>query len=391
MGTHNTAVHLNPDVFRWVVMGAGWNAEELSEKTGIGLESIRGWEQSDTPIRIVELKKISKAINRPISTLLLPEPPDEKELPNYRKISGKGPIRPSKKMSNVIRHAKYVRSSVNELLQMRSEDVQPRITHRNLQDDPEEVAELERTEFGMNLAKKSKGSMEGFSQDAYLDLKEKIESRNIFVLQMTMEIDESRGFSLSDDRYPNIIMINSKEKSRPKIFTLLHEYAHILLGTDGICPVDLNGGEQGQHSDMRAERWCNNFAGAVIMPKKAMLAELSNMQDHEPEQVVASLTRKFCASKKAITVRILNLLGSETRRKEYAKYNETLRTTFTEKTGSGGGSKGRNMAKECINRNGIRYVRLVADSRDKGLITTNDMIKYLDLSTKHFEKLEGMI
>ena len=391
MGTHNTTVHLNPDVFRWVVMGAGWNAEELSEKTGIGLKSIQGWEKSNTPIRIVELKKISKAINRPISTLLLPVPPDEKELPNYRKISGGGPIRPSKKMLNVIRHSKYVRSNVNELLQMRSADAQPRIIHRSLQNDPEEVAESERTELGVNLAKKSKGNMEEFAQHAYLDLREKIESLNIFVLQMTMEIDEARGFSLSDDRYPKIIMINSKEKSRPRIFTLLHEYAHILLGTDGICPVDLDDTEQGQRSDMRVERWCNNFAGAVIMPKKAILAELNNMLDHEPEQVVASLTRKFCASKKATTVRILNLLGSGTRRKEYVKYNETLRTAFTEKTGGGGGSEGRNMAKECINRNGMRYVRLVADSRGKGLITTNDMIRYLDLNTKHFEKLEGMI
>ena len=391
MGAHNTTVHLNPDVFRWAIMGAGWNAEELSEKTGIRLESIRGWEKDNAPMRIAELKKIAKAIKRPISILLLPEPPDEKELPNYRKISGSEPIRPSKKMLDVIRHARYVRSNANELLQMRSESTQPRIAYKSLQDDPEEAAESERTELGVNLAKNPEESMEEFAQRVYLDLKEKIESLNIFVLQMAMKIDESRGFSLSDDRYPKIIMINSKEKSRPKIFTLLHEYAHILLREDGICPVDSDDTDQIQRNEMKVERWCNNFAGAFIMPKNAMLAELNNMPDHKPEQIVASLTRKFCASKKATTVRILNLLGSGTRHKEYTKYNKTLQTTFTAQTGGSGRSKGRNMVKECINHNGVRYVRLVVDSRDKGLVTTYDMVRYLDLNTKYFEKLECMI
>ena len=49
------------------------------------------------------------------------------------------------------------------------------------------------------------------------------------------------------------------------------------------------------------------------------------------------------------------------------------------------------MAKECINRNGIRYVRLVSDSRSRDLITVSDMIKYLDLKTKHFGKLNALI
>ena len=46
------------------------------------------------------------------------------------------------------------------------------------------------------------------------------------------------------------------------------------------------------------------------------------------------------------------------------------------------------MAKECVTRNGMRYVKMVSDSREKGLINTTDMIKYLDLKTKHFEKLD---
>ena len=47
------------------------------------------------------------------------------------------------------------------------------------------------------------------------------------------------------------------------------------------------------------------------------------------------------------------------------------------------------MARECLNRNGRRYVRLVFDSKSRGLITTSEMTKYLSLKTKHFEKLSA--
>ena len=55
----------------------------------------------------------------------------------------------------------------------------------------------------------------------------------------------------------------------------------------------------------------------------------------------------------------------------------------------GGGAGGRDMARECLNRNGRRYVRLVFDSKSRGLITTSEMTKYLSLKTKHFEKLSA--
>ena len=49
------------------------------------------------------------------------------------------------------------------------------------------------------------------------------------------------------------------------------------------------------------------------------------------------------------------------------------------------------MAQECVNHYGKRYVRLVSDSEEKGLITTYDMIKYLDLKIKYFERLSELI
>ncbi len=391
MSAQHLKVKINSAVFRWATAGSGWEEKELSERTDIKLKSIQEWGRSNTLIKVSDLKKISKVINRPISVLLLSEPPDEKEPTDYRRIDRSDTaVKISRKTLEVIRRARYVQANAGELLEMRSEDVQPNIIPRTLQDDPERVAETERKTLGLDLQRSHVGEkIDKFVLDVYTALREKIESFNIFVMQMSMDISDARGFVISD-KYPKVIVINSKDEPRTKLFTLLHEYAHLLLRTDGIClanPNYIDGQHKGQN--MLVERWCNIFAGAVIMPRKAMLRELEDMRDRPTSSVIDLLANKFCASKTATIVRILNLLDGDPRWVEYKKHYKTNPPVPTTKRHGGGGK--RNMAKECTSHNGRRYVRLVSDSRKRDLITINDMVMYLDLNIKHFEKLEGMI
>ena len=388
MSRQGPTVRINPDVLRWAMVGSGWNAEDLSEKTDLRRESIRRWEMYSAPIKVTDLRKIARTIKRPLSILLLPKPPEEKDLTDYRKVGGTDIGNLSRKTLAAIRNARYVQFNAGELLKLRSEDAWPNITLRTTKDDPETVAEAERKHLGPDLGKRSKGEeIDEFVRAAYLSLKAKIESFNIFVMQATMDIKDARGFALADG-YPKVILVNSRDEPRPQLFTLLHEYAHLLLKTDGLCLTNLDDfkGQPGK-KDVSVERWCNDFAGAIIMPKKAFLRELDGRVDIAPEKAVASLATKFCTSKTATVVRILNLLGKDPRRKGYFEYYKMISSKPISEAGGGGGEGGRDMAKECVTRNGMRYVKMVSDSREKGLITTADMIQYLDLKTKHFEKL----
>lgn len=383
-------IRINPDVFKRAVAGSGWEAEELSQQTGIKIESIKKWESGEAVIGIAELQKISKTIKRPLSELLLPKPPNDEVLRDYRRIGGAdGQKRLSKEALNAIRRARYVQSNAYVMLEMRSEDARPKITPRTLEDDPENAAELERETLGINLEGRQTGeNMDEFVQNAYAAIKNRIESLNILVMQMGMDVAEVRGFALSE-KHPNVIVVNSRDDPRPRLFTLLHEYAHLLLRLGGICPNGHGDVDGNPEQDVAAERWCNSFAGSVIMPKDAVLEELDGMTDNTPKQVVASLSRKFCSSSTAAAVRILNLLGDGPLREEYLRYYKGIPSRTT--AGAGWGRGGRNMAKECIGRNGMRYVRLVLDSGAKGAITINDMIRYLDLNTRHFERLEELV
>ena len=253
MGVSGTTVQINPDVLKWAIAGSGWEAREISEKTDIESEAIRRWETSSTAIKVSDLRKISEVIKRPLSVLLLSEPPEERNLTDYRKVGGIG-SKLSKKTLATIRNARYVQSNASELLELRSEDVLPNIASRTPRDDPEMVAEAEKGALGVELEKRRRGeSIDMFVRAAYTDLKEKIESFNILVMQAAMDINEVRGFALVD-KYPRVILVNSKDSARPQLFTLLHEYAHLLLKTDGICLTNLDNFKKSKGQDVSVER-----------------------------------------------------------------------------------------------------------------------------------------
>lgn len=381
-------------VLKWAIMSSGWNTKELSDKTGISITAIERWVTQNSSVKVSDLKKISQSIGRPLSILLLPKPPIENNLPYYRRITGTNATQmKSKEMLTVIRNARYVRSSAKELLDMRSEDAQPHITHRTLEDDPETVAETERKVLGLDMGRRrGKGvSIDQFIHMEYQSLREKIESLNILVMQAGMDVNDARGFTLLDSN-PKLILVNGRDMPRPKFFTLLHEYAHLLLDTDGICLIDLNADNAPRETRAAdIEKWCNNFAGAVIMPKQMVLQELDEMADDTPDRVVDRLSAKFCSSKTATVVRILNLIEDSSLKKVYLNHYEVILSKPPPKPGGGGGDGGRNMAQECINKNGRLYTKLVSSSKSRNLITVNDMVRYLRLNTKHFETLEGLI
>ena len=370
---------------------SGWTAHEISEKTPLRFEDIQQWMKYDTDVKVRDLRLIAKTINRPFTVFLLSEPPEEKDLIDYRRVGGSGIGNLSKKALTIIRDAKYAQSIAAELLDMRSEDVRPHVIRRDLKDNPQIVAKMERESLRLGLEGRPKGTkMDAFVKDKYLTLRAKIELLNIFVMQAPMEIGEARGFTLPGG-CPKVILINSKDDPRPKLFTLLHEYAHILLNTDGVCLTDAHDiGEQYTDHNASVERWCNNFAGAFIMPKEAFLNEFASKPNYTPKQMSQHLSSKFCASKTAVVVRILNLLDDDSLKKEYLEQYHNMAKSAT-KTIRRGGQGGRDMPKECVNRYGRRYVKLVFDSEKKGLITTHDMLEYLDLKLKHFEKVEALV
>ena len=78
-----------------------------------------------------------------------------------------------------------------------------------------------------------------------------------------------RGFAIAKKTLP-VIVVNGRDGSEGgKVFTLLHELCHVLLGESAIS----NGtGEDPRlpTADQRVERFCDRDAAATLMPRELL-------------------------------------------------------------------------------------------------------------------------
>lgn len=99
-----------------------------------------------------------------------------------------------------------------------------------------------------------------------------------------------------------IIVLNAEEAIVRQRFSLAHEIKHVL--DDGL--IDLRGGlyraARGYSAEERAERVCDRFAAALLMPKVLLRADWSDgLQD------IAKLAKRYHVSRAAMNVRLSQL------------------------------------------------------------------------------------
>lgn len=136
---------------------------------------------------------------------------------------------------------------------------------------------------------------------------EKIEDKRIFVAisgvlgnsAHNLNPEEFKGFVLTDKWAP-YIFINGKDFPAAKLFTLMHELAHIWIGKTAALDI-----QQFQPASTSEEKFCDEIAAELLVPKdelQVQWARYSNKQNH-----LQLLERHFKVSKVVIARRLLDI------------------------------------------------------------------------------------
>lgn len=125
-----------------------------------------------------------------------------------------------------------------------------------------------------------------------------IGNAGVLVFQSTgIDLKDFRGIAVHHERAP-IILINPKDVSGGRTFTLLHELAHLWLGKS-----DFSKGAFEQDPES-VEAFCNAVAAELLMPKDIIEAEglhATSMRE------LSEVARFFGASNHAMAIRLANL------------------------------------------------------------------------------------
>ena len=377
MPQHSPEVSPKPAVLKWARESSGWTIPEISKKLKVDPQVLVSWESGGQPTTFKHLEAIAKYYKRPLAALFLPSPPLEPPPPtDFRIIPGtRG--RFAKKTLLAIRRSVRLQSIARELLTSLGRDLAPNIGVANPSDDPERVAVIERGRIGASLSLQEQWIDE---RQAFTAWREIIEAHNIYIFSLSMPLDDARGFSLAEQR-PLAIVINSADALNARIFTLFHEFGHLLLRKPGICTPQ---GEWSKHAHLDdIEKWCNLFAAAFLMPPDIF------KQQFDPSiptsEFLVSISRGYKVSRQVALRRMLTL-GLISRKRYWEEMEQLTQSVTIQKKG------GRSSPdKQCIRENGPSFTRLVLESKERGFITKTDDAQYLGLRLMYLYKVRSLL
>jgi Zn-dependent peptidase ImmA (M78 family) len=374
-------INVSNHVLVWAREALALNKTDAAERTNISINRLTQLEEGEKQPTLGELKAFSREYKRTIATLLLSKPPEEKPLPNDRRTIDSNQLGMFHEKS--ILAIRKARAMANALIELKSDagiEIPKFELSASINESPQEVAKRLRASINLDEIQDYENINDVL--EAYI---EKIESLGVAIFQLSLTQDNLRGFSLVDEAIPIIGIKRGGEPPTAKIFTLFHEMGHLLLNEGGICDLSFK-------SNMEIEKWCNEFAAEILIPK-AVLLQTVLVQQHQannemiwPKKELVELGNQFHVGPLAIlrSLKELNLTTSSYYSEKHEAWNKP-------QYGRAKKPEGRNIPKETINEKGKSYVWLAFNAYDQNRINLKDLSDFLGVRLSYIAKTRQLL
>jgi len=376
--------YVNGALLTWAREDAGFSIEQAAKKLHVKVERLEAWEQGERKPSVAQVKALGRIYHRPIAVFFLESPPAAfRPMHDYRRLAGREEGFESPELHYQVRRAHERRALALELLEVLGDTAAPMALRIQLTDDHEAAGRKVRDFLGVTVHQQ-RGWHD--AREAFNGWRAAIEQRDVLVFQaVKVPVSEARGFSISEQPLP-VIAVNRKDALYGRIFSLMHELAHLAVQRGGLC--DLREGGARAADDEQVEVFCNAVAAAALMPAQAVLdhpvVQTSKGQRQEwSDEELDSLSRDFRVSREA-TLRRLLTLGRTTKAFYEHKRREYLQAPPPE--GSGGGPI--QPYADALSTGGRLFAGLVLRGYYEERITSSDVADALNLGLKHLGRLE---
>jgi Zn-dependent peptidase ImmA (M78 family) len=252
----------NPEILNWTRIRMGLNLDQVKSLAGISTDQIAKWENAEEAPTLSDLQKLAEVYDCPVGYFFLDSPPEQEKPLDFRGLTAKKIESLSYEthvhLNEFLSLTDYLGSLVENLKSVR----EVRIDTVNIDEPIELLAARERAQFNFTPEVRKKWTT---ADDAFLFWREAIESRGVYVIALKLKTNEVRGASRWDSSHPPAILVNHTdvEAATGRTFTLLHEWAHLLIRKPGLV-CDFRGHVKGTN----IEYFANKFAAEILVPKE---------------------------------------------------------------------------------------------------------------------------
>ena len=378
MNGQATVAHIQPAVLRWARDSAGYSLRQAADKIGVEKWYLELAESGGELLTLREAERAAEAYERPLAALFVPSPPDEEpQEVQFRRLPGTPEPPWGPEIQLVARKVTERQLTALDIYEV-MEEPPPWLSY------VEQFAAVESPDLAARTRKLlgvSRDEQHSWTQDTYAPLRawrSAVEELGVLVMQDgPVPVDEMRGFASIEPHAVPAVLINNKDDPRARAFTLIHEFAHIVLAARG----ELTPGE-------RTERWCEEFAGRVLMPADWLREEyVTASPAPSPLARVQEVASSFHVTPLAAAVRLARTEVAP-RHEIEAVIKELRGRSFDDREDEGGGSYYVNQ----IARFGPAYLRLVFTALDAQAVTLPTASALLDgVRVKYFEPLRDRL
>jgi Zn-dependent peptidase ImmA (M78 family) len=372
---------INPSMLRWGRDAVRLPVAEAAGRLKVKVRDLRAWEEGAAKPSVPQLRKLAALYRRPIAVFYLSAPPREEDLLfAFRRLPEQTRREVSYDLALELRFANGRRDVALDLARELDQLPEPFRGQAKTSENVDIVADRLRNLLGVSLSEQESWREHYAALNAWRRALERV---GVLTFQASLSREEMRGFSILHERFP-LITVNTKDSPRARCFSLLHELAHLALGTGALCGSEE---ESGDAAPDATERFCNAVAAVMLVPEDGLSgspgipgpgARASSVDGVQ----IRRLCDRFQASEEVVLRRLAET-GRITGRFLQQEIKRLRSMPVPKQTGGQVP-----VYRKVIASLGATYVRTVLSAHAADRITLSQVATYLGARLKHLPSIE---
>jgi Zn-dependent peptidase ImmA (M78 family) len=369
--------HATPIMLSWARKRAGFpTVESAAAALKLDEAKIEDWEQGKGTPSFSQLERLAQTYKHPMMVFYLEEPPKGfAVVKDFRVAGGAGVGAFSPALAAAIKSAQERQAWASSYLQSEGSEKVKFVGSQTVSDDARKVGDALRKLLRVPLEEQVRVARDN---EAFSLWRRRIEDAGVFVFSASrIDVSEMRGCALTDDYAPTVV-VNSKDSYTARVFTLMHEMAHILIGSTSLSgAIDAESLFDGG----KTERFCNSVAAESLVPVDDFRSLVPASWKQKTDDVLRTLSRRYWVSRAVIALRLVEAGFAD---------KSWLRSILPTLLGGARESTGfvpqHTMA---LSRNGEKFSRLAISAFQSGEIHGGDLASLLNMRLQHLGQLQS--
>lgn len=351
------------------------------------LEALHVWASGEKKPTLRQLEEVSRKTHIPFGYFFLSSPPNEDfYFAEYRTIGSDGVSNPSRNLIDTIDTMRDIQEWMTEYKQKNDIEHPSFIGKFSVNTPVETIIQSIRDTLTIEIDWFSNFYN---SKETFKYFRHKLEECGVLVMQngvvgnnntRKLNINEFRAFCINDKMTP-LIFINSNDSDAGKIFSLIHETAHIWIGEEDFFNKNEYSFSKGQ------ETRCNYIASEILVPKELFCLKWNDLSA-SIEDKIQNLAKFFKCSSYVIARRAADMefISHSLYLKFVNQYQQYIKSKPTPISGKGGSYY--NTQRSRWSR---PFILALAQSTRAGKTLYRDAYRLTGTKSKSFHNLVALV